>query len=171
MRHVALLIVAAVLCGCATTEGVPTAAPPASQLTVVTPAIDAARAAVAGRLQEGGFTLAQSNMGYEPGQPGGLQSAQRVVFQISLADPNQGFLVIYDLGTSDAAIAAGTDFAGYLHSFGHSNYPSDAQFTLNAIDSALVFFWYSRDRASEPDRADQAFALISSVGQAIEVID
>jgi hypothetical protein len=164
----ALALLAVLALGCAGPSTPATVGPPATPLTQVTPAIDAARAALAAQLKGDGFTLSQSS-GYEPGQPASLQAVPRAVYELNLADPNQGWLVIYDVGTSDGALAAGGDFANYLHTFGHSNYPSDAQFTLNAINSALVFYWWAASRSSEPERAAKAFELIASVGERIDV--
>jgi hypothetical protein len=169
-RLIAFLAAMLVAVGCAgpvTEEPQPPAATPH---TGVTPAIDAARAAVAAKLQPSGFTLTQA-LGYEPGAPPSVQSIPRVVYQLNLTGPNEGWVVIYDVGTSDGALAAGADFAEYLRRSGHSNYPADAEFTVNAIDSALVFHWWSAQRSTEPDRAAQAFGIISSVGQQIDVIN
>jgi hypothetical protein len=166
----AVFLTAALLAGCA-----PGAAPAQSQAvaatpqTGVTPAIDAARAAVAGAVQTGGFSLTEAT-GYQPGEAPSLQAVPRVVYQLSLAGPNEGWVVIYDVGTPDAALAAGSDFATYLQKSGHSNYPSDAAFTLNVVGSALIFHWFSQSRSPDADQASKAFDLVSSVGQQIEVI-
>jgi hypothetical protein len=170
-RLIALLAAAVVAGACVgpgeqpSVQGVITPPPVA-----VTTAIAAAQAALDAKLNPAGFTLTET-FGYDPGRPGSLQLTPRATFQLNLVDPNQGYVVIFDLATAEAALAAGADFAAYLRSFGHSNYPADAEFALNAVDSALVFHWWSSGRSNEPGRAAQAFGIISSVGQPIDVIN
>jgi hypothetical protein len=161
-------LAAAVVVGCSDLAGPqPTAAP--TPMTVLSPMIDAARAAVSARLTDAGFILEQQTFGYQPGEPGSLQTVPNAVFRVNLIDTGQGWVVIYDLGSTGAAVQAATDFADYLRSFGHSNYPGDAQFTLNVVDGALIFHWWSAERSSDPDRARAAFAVIAGIGQPIEI--
>jgi len=166
------LVAGALLAGC-TGPGIginqPSAAAPATPPVGVTGAIDAARSAVAAAVQGAGLTLTEAD-GYTPGEPQPIQALPRQVYQLNFGGPNEGYVVIYDAGSSDAAVNAGSAFADYLRTFGHSNYPGDAKFTLNAIGNALVMFWWSPGRSTEPDRAAQAFDLIKTVGQPIEVL-
>ena len=171
-RALVLLAVAALLAAC-TGPGIginqPSAAAPATPPVGATAAIDAARGAVAAAISSAGFTLTEA-AGYTPGEPRAVQSLPRQVYQLNFGGPNEGYLVIYDAGSSDAALSAASAFADYLQTFGHSNYPGDAKFTLNAVGSALVMFWWSPGRSTEPDRAAQAFDLVRTVGQPIEVL-
>jgi hypothetical protein len=136
----------------------------------VTPAIDAARAAVAAAVAGAGFTLTESAGTYTPGEPQPIQALPRNVYQLNFGGPNEGNVVIYDAGSNDAAINAGSAFADYLRTFGHANYPGDAKFTLNAVGDALVYFWFSPSTSTQADRAAQAFDQIKPVGQPIEVL-
>jgi hypothetical protein len=170
-RLICLVVAGMVATACVGATDEPSAQGPVTPPPVtVTAAISAAKAALDSKLAPAGFTLTET-FGYDPGRPAGLQTTPRATFQLNLVDPNQGFVVIFDLGTPDAALAAGADFATYLQKSGHSNYPADAEFTLNVVDSALIFHWWSRERSNEPDRAAQAFDIISSVGQRVTVIN
>lgn len=164
-----LAFVGAVVAGCSGLEGQPATAAP-TPMTSLSPIIESARAAVSARLIDAGFLLEPLSFGYEPGQPGALQSVPKAVFRVNLIDTGQGWVVIYDVGTSGAALTAGAEFADYLRTFGHSNYPGDSQFTLNVVDGALIFHWWSAQRSSEPERATAAFAIVAGVGQPVEVI-
>ena len=166
----ALLALALFAAGCFAPTGGPGSAAPATPQSALSPAIDAARAAVAAQLQSGGFTLEAPVSGYEPGAPGDLQATPKAVFRVNVIDPGQGWVVIYDAGANDAAIDKGEAFAAYLTSFGHSNYPADAQYTLNVLDSALIFHWWSAQRSSDAERARAAFELVSAVGHRIDVV-
>lgn len=168
---VTLLAASLVAAGCLAPVVGPGTAVPATPQSELSPAVDAARAAIAAKLEEGGFTLEQSVSGYEPGAPGELQTTPKAVFRVNLIDPGQGWVVIYDTGSADAAISNANAFSAYLGTFGHSNYPADARHTLNVLDSALIFYWWSPQRSSDDDRAAQAFALIADVGQSIEIVN
>ena len=166
------VLAAALLAGC-TGPGIginqPSAAAAATPPVGVTGAIDAARAAVAAAVAPAGFTLTEK-AGYTPGEPASVQALSRNVYQLNFGGPNEGNVVIYDAGANDAALAAGADFAEYLRTFGRSNYPGDAKFSLNAVGDALVYFWYSPSTSTQADRAAQAFDLIAPLGQPIPVV-
>ena len=172
----ALLLIACVVLAvaCAPTGGA-TPPPPAPTLVLSTPltfptiSIETARAVLASRLSQAGLMLEPTNRRYRPSEPSVLLQAQHSVFRLADADPNQGWLIIYDLGSAEAAAAAGDEFAGYLGTFGRTNFPADAQFTINQVGQALVFNWWSRSRAADPAPLEAAFAAISAVGQRYEV--
>ncbi|HUG48440.1 MAG TPA: hypothetical protein VMP67_08520 [Candidatus Limnocylindria bacterium] len=154
-----------------------TAAPPADPAATAIPpmatpsaAVGAAAALVEQQLAEAGLDLLQSPLDYRPGEPGIVQAAPRAVYRASLAQPNEGWVVIYDLGSADAAQAAGDAFAAYLGSgVGQTNYPRDAQFALSRVGQALVFSWWSRERTGDAARAEAVFEAIRRVGQPIDV--
>ena len=133
-------------------------------------AVAAAAALLDGRLSEAGLRLELSTADYRPGEPAVLQNAPRAVYRAALPNPNEGWLLIYDLGTADAAQQAGEAFAAYLASgVGQTNYPRDAQFALSRMGSALIFSWWSRERSGDAALAEAAFDAIRGVGQPIEV--
>jgi hypothetical protein len=95
----------------------------------------------------------------------------RALFRVLLSDPDSGWIVAYELGQPDRAAQAGNDFVSYLQSgFGLTNYPQDAQFTLNQVDSTLVFTWWSRERSGDPDQARAAFEALRLVGQPFQIV-
>lgn len=155
-----------------------TAAPPAEPGATPDPpmatpsqAVAAAAALVRAELEEAGFELAPSPVEHRPGEPAAVQNEPRAIYQVDLANPSEGWVLIYDLGSPDAAQAAGDAFAAYLASgVGQTNYPRDAQFALSRVGSALVFHYWSRERSADPERAQAAFEAIRDVGQPIEVV-
>jgi hypothetical protein len=167
------LLAAVLLVGC-TGPGIginqPSAAAAASPPVGLTPAIDAARAVVTAAVAPSGFTLTENQGTYTPGEPQPIQALPRDVYQLNFGGPKEGNVVIYDAGSNDAALNDGAAFAEYLRTFGRSNYPGDAKFTLNAIGDALVFFWWSPSTSTETDRAAQAFDLLAPLGQPIPVV-
>jgi hypothetical protein len=140
-------------------------------MTVLSPQVQAALAAVQRRLADQALTLDQSSVEYRPAEPGVLQSVPRAVFQLSLNDPNAGWVVIYDLGRPDAAADAGREFARYLGTgFGQTSYGRDAQFTLNQVGGALVFSWWAPGQSADPERARAAFEAMQLVGQSVPIV-
>ena len=80
-----------------------------------------------------------------------LTQTPRTVLQVVGSDPEQGYVVIYELPDAAAATAAGTELARYLASgFGQTNFPLDAQFYVAQVGETLVFTWYSSERAEDP---------------------
>jgi hypothetical protein len=154
------------------TEQPGVAAPtPGTQLTELTPELAAAVSTREGRRSEAGLNLVQSTVSFRPGEPGDVQLAPRAVYRVLLADPNAGWVMIYDLSSPDAAGQAGRSFAAYLRSgVGQTNYPRDAQFSVNQLGGTLVFSWWSRERTSDAQQAEAAFDVIRGVGTPIEVI-
>lgn len=108
---------------------------------------------------------------YRPSEPPSLTQAARVVLQVQSADPDQGYVMIYELPDISAASAAGRDLAAYLGSgFGQTNFPTDAQFSVTQVGATVVFTWWAGSRASDPDAARAAFDAIRAVGLTIPVV-
>ena len=144
---------------------------PQTPMTVLSPQVQAGLAAVQRRLGELGLRLEQAVPEYRPAEPDVVQSVPRAVFRVTQADPNAGWVVIYDLGQPDAAIETGRAFARYLGSgFGQTNYPRDAQFALNQVGGALVFTWWSPGLSADPDGARAAFEAMQLAGQSLPIV-
>lgn len=140
-------------------------------MVVLSPQVQAALAAVQRRLADLGMTLEQSGPEYRPAEPDVVQSVPRAVFRVAQADPNTGWVVIYDLGQPDVAIDTGRHFARYLGSgFGQTNYPRDAQFALNQVGGALVFSWWSVGQSADPEQARAAFEAMQLAGQSVPIV-
>jgi len=128
-------------------------------------------ALLSNELAGGGFQMLPPSAPYRPSEPASLTQTPRTIFQIYGSDADQGFVVIYDFATEAAAAAAGTELASYLGSgFGQTNFPLDAQFSVTQVGSTVVSTWYSGARASDPDRAREAFLAVGSVGQPFPVV-
>jgi len=146
------------------------ATPPVTPMTSISPAVAAAVAALEARLTDAGLTIGQSNAEHRPGEPAALQQAARAVYRASLVAPDEGWVLVYDLGSTDAAARAGQDFAAYLASGqGQTNYPRDARFALSVFGAALVFSWWSPGRTADAQQAEALFDAVRAVGQPIEV--
>jgi hypothetical protein len=121
-------------------------------------------------LAAAGFRLDPPIAPYRPGEPAGLVETPRAVFQVSIPDSNQGYVVIYELPDPGTATARGQEFASYLGGgFGQTNFPVDAQFSIGQVGSTLIFSWWSRALATDKTAAEAAFNAIRVVGQPITV--
>jgi hypothetical protein len=173
-RALSVVLAAGLLVACGgaapTRAPAPATAPPVTPMTSISPAVAAAVAALGTRLAEAGLGLSQSSVEYRPGEPAELQAAPRAVYRANLAASEEGWVLVYDLGSTDAAGAAGQAMASYLASGqGQTNYPRDARFALSVLGSALVFSWWSPERTADAQRAEAVFDAVRSVGQPIEV--
>jgi hypothetical protein len=123
------------------------------------------------KLGQRGFQLAPPLVSYRPSEPVALTQTPRTVLQVVGSDPEQGYVVVYELTSDAAATAAGTELARYLASgFGQTNFPLDAQFYVAQVGETLVFTWYSSERADDPAAARSANDAIQMVGQPFPVI-
>lgn len=146
--------------------------PQASLSTQVDGTVSLVRAALA----RAGLQLDTPVIAYRPSEPAGLATAPRAVLQVTLPgagamDPDQGYVLVYDLTSTATATDRGLELAAYLGSgFGQTNYPLDAQFAIAQVGGTLVFTWWSASRASDDALAQSAFDAIASVGQPIPVV-
>jgi hypothetical protein len=173
------LIVAGLVGGCGgaatPSPSVPLLTPPPSP-AVETPmrspsAEVAATAALVGQnLQTAGFGLHLFDRPARPSEPAELVDVPRAIYQVGLADPDGGLLVIYAFAASPEAAIGARHMADYVASpFGQTNYPTDAQFSVAQVNATVVFTWWAASRASDPAAAERAFNAIASVGQAVPV--
>lgn len=147
--------------------GTPVPTPQASLSTQVAGTLSLAREALA----RAGLQLNAPIQPYRPAEPAGLALVQRAVFQESLADPDQGYVVVYDLPDAATATERGRELAAFLGSgFGQTNYPLDAQFAVSQVGGTLLFTWWSANRASNDALAEAGFKAVASVGQPIPVV-
>lgn len=133
--------------------------------------VDGTVSLVRGALAVVGLQLNPPVVAYRPSEPAGLATAPRAVFQESVADADQGYVVIYDLQDTATATDRGKELAAYLGSgFGQTNYPLDAQFAISQVGGTIVFTWWSASRSSNAKLAEQGFDAVASVGQPIPVL-
>jgi hypothetical protein len=120
---------------------------------------------------QAGLQLNTPVIPYRPSEPAGLALAPRAVLQESVPDPDQGYVLVYDLQDPATAADRGRELAAYLGSgFGQTNYSLDAQFAISQVGGTLVFTWWSASRASNDAVAKAGFDAVASVGQPIPVV-
>jgi len=147
--------------------GQPLPTPQQSSSTAVAGTI----ALVTNALTAAGYQMFPPIAPYRPSEPESLTQVPRTVLQVSGAEADQGYVLIYSFPTDAAAAAAGAELARYVASgFGQTNYPTDAQFSVAQVGSTLVFTWYSGARANDPAAVRGAFDAIRSVGQPFPVV-
>jgi hypothetical protein len=108
---------------------------------------------------------------YRPSEPQSLLLMPRAVLRADLADPDDGFVVVYDTADAREAAVQGRELADYLGSgFGQTNFAVDTQFSVRTVGDTIVFTTWSRRRSSDPDQAEAVFDVIATVGEEIEVL-
>ena len=151
--------------------GPPLPTPQASLSAQVDGTVSLVRAALA----KANLQLDTPVVPYRPSEPVGLAAAPRAILQVTLPgagamDPDQGYVMVYDLTSTAVATDRGQELAAYLGSgFGQTNYPLDAQFAISQVGGTIVFTWWSASRAADDALAQTAFDAVASVGQPIPV--
>lgn len=132
----------------------------------MTSTIDAVERAVTAA----GSRIAPAGRPYRPSEPESLLQVPRVVLRADLADADDGFVVVYQLRDAAAASSQGRGLADYLGSgFGQTNFGPDTQFSVRRAGDTVIFTSWSRQRSSDPTRAEAVFDAVSGVGEEIEV--
>ncbi|MFV2063289.1 MAG: hypothetical protein ACC726_07225 [Chloroflexota bacterium] len=117
-----------------------------------------------------GSRLDSAQRAYRPSEPQLLLQVPRAVMRADMADPDDGFVVVYDFADVDAARSGGLELAGYLSSgFGQTNFLVDTQFSVSLLGDTVVFTSWSRRRSSDPEKAEAVFDAVAGVGEEIEV--
>jgi hypothetical protein len=172
MRATALGLAAAILVGGCVGAGSgggagPTLPTPQASLSGQ---IQGTLAVLGNALAATGYRLDPPVVPYRPGEPADLGDVPQAVFQTSIPDANQGYVVIYELPDPGTATTRGQKFASYLGGgFGQTNFPTDAQFSLSQVGSTLIFTWWSRALATDKVAAEAAFNAVRAVGQPITI--
>jgi hypothetical protein len=120
-------------------------------------------------LEGASFQVRDPQTPYRPGESAALVDVPRLLLQAVLpADPEHGYVVIYDLPSTDEAAQVGRDFRDYLASgTGAIQYPRDAQFVLQRVGSTLVFYTWSPSVSPDPEVARLA-ATLKTIGTTIQ---
>lgn len=107
---------------------------------------------------------------YRPSEPESLLQVPRVIRRVGLADPDDGYVVVYAAAGRAAAADRASELAGYLASgFGQTNYPADTQFSVSVLADVVIFTTWSSRRSDDPDRAEAAFEAMAAVGEPVAV--
>jgi hypothetical protein len=108
---------------------------------------------------------------YAPSEPPSLLQAPRVVLRADLADPDDGFVIVYDATDEAQARLWADDLARYLGSgFGQTTYSADTQFSVAVLDDAVIFTSWSAGRSSDGAQARAVFEALAGVGKAVEIV-
>jgi hypothetical protein len=168
------LVLAALLLGCASLDR-PRAQ--GEQVALPTPmrSLDASTAGVVARLEAAlagvGSRLVVPTRAYRPSEPASLLEIPRAVMRADLAEPDEGYVVVYRAADEPAATSLAADLAAYLGSgLGQTNYPSDTRFSVAIDGSNVVFTSWSPGRSADRPRGEEVFEALASVGQSVEVV-
>jgi len=127
-------------------------------------------AAVEAALLASGERLGMPAGAYRPSEPESLLQTPRVLRRVELADPDDGFVVIYEADSRGAALDQAAELADYLESgFGQTNFAADTQFSVSTFEDTVVFTTWSQRRSDDPERAEAAFEAIATVGTPVEI--
>jgi hypothetical protein len=120
---------------------------------------------VAKALGAASFQVQDPQSEYRPGESPDLFNVPRRLLQAILpADPQGGYVVVYELPSSAEADRIGRGFAAYLSSgTGAIQYPRDTRFIIRREGPTLVFFAWSPTVDPDPRVADLA-ATLETVG-------
>jgi hypothetical protein len=139
-------------------------------LRSIGPSTEAAIGQLDAALNAAGSRLVDALVGYRPSEPPPLIQVPRAVRRADLADPDDGYIVIYEAGSPGAAQERARELADHLESgFGQTNFTPDTQFSVAVLGDSVIFTSWSRGGSSDPERAEAAFDAITTVGQAVEV--
>jgi hypothetical protein len=107
---------------------------------------------------------------YRPSEPEALLQVPRVVRRVALADPDDGYVIVYEAASSGEAIRLADELADYVGSgFGQTNYVADTQFSVSVLADTIVFTTWSQRRSDDPERAEAVFEALGRVGSPVEV--
>jgi hypothetical protein len=172
----ALVVLSAslVASGCASTDRPavqPDQVPRPTPLRSWDPSIDSVVSQLRTALSAIGLRLDPPPAAYVPSEPPSLLQAPRVVLRADLADPEDGFVVVYDAADAAQARGWGDDLAAYLGSgFGQSNFTPDTQFSVAVLDDAVIFTSWSPGRSSDAAQAQAVFEALAGVGEPVEIV-
>jgi len=171
--HGGWVLAALLVIGCASTER-PRIQPDVVALPTPLRSYGASLASAVGQLQAAvaaaGSRLESAAAPYRPSEPQSLLQVPRVILRADLAEPDIGYVVVYQAVDAAAAQERAADLAAYLGSgFGQTNYLADTRFSVAVLGDAVVFMSWSPSRSSDPDRARAVFDAVAAVGRSVEV--
>lgn len=155
---------AAVLAGCVAASDEPAASFPAVSIgpdRTVGPAVALTRGDIVRALGAGRVTMTDAQVPYRPAEAPMLTEAPRAVYQAILpADPDKGYIVVYELPDPDRADQAAREQAAYL-----ATGPGRIQRSLEAVDvirvvgSTVVLYTWIPSEAKDRQAPDVQAAL------------
>lgn len=174
-RFVGLALVGAVATACASApagrSGAVAIDSPPEPMASLSPAVARTVSQLEAALATAGYRLDPATRPFRPSEPASLMEAPRAVLRASLAEPDAGHMLVYDLGDAPTATVRAAELASYLGSgFGQANYPSDARFAVAIVGQTVVFAWWSPGRADDRAAVEAAFEAVDSVGEDVPVV-
>jgi hypothetical protein len=147
--------------------GVRIGSAPAS-IPPTTAAADRTHTQVVRALEAAGLQVQDPLSQYRPGESPSLATAPRRLAQAVLPDdPQNGYVVIYELGSATAADEAGREMLAFVSKGpGSLSYPRDSQFVVQRVGPTLVFFTWSPE-VSPTGRAAAVAAALAAVGEPV----
>jgi hypothetical protein len=157
---VALLVAA---CG---TTGVPSQAvvePTAGPTRTVTPTVNQTRAALVAALGAQNLVLTDSQAAVRPAEAPLLAAAPRALYQVTLpADPEKGFILVYEFPDPARAAAAAAEQQAYLATGpGRVQTPQGTVTLIRQVGSTVVTYQWLPDAAKDPSAVGIQTALES----------
>jgi hypothetical protein len=168
----AIVVLASLLAGCATTDGPVATFPPVSvgPDRTVTPAVNLTRSTLVTALAPDGLALTDAQVPFRPPESQRLTDAPRAVYQVVLPNaPDAGFIVVYELADPDHANQAANEQAQYLASG-----PGRVQSSLESVDvirvvgNTVVLYSWIPGAARDPKEPSIQGAL-ETVGLGVDV--
>jgi hypothetical protein len=129
-----------------------------------------ARQEVVAALAAAGLPARDSPAPFRPPEGPLLAGAPRSVVQAILPDdPGHGFVVVYALGSPQAAQSAAADHAAYVASpIGRVQFPASARHVLRVVGPSVVSFTWVPDASPDPRTRSIEDALLQ-VGSAVPI--
>jgi hypothetical protein len=149
-------------CGVGAQQVPASLAPPSVEpTTAVSAAVAQTRLAIANALSQVGLQLDDATEPFRPSESTRLAAAPRAVYQVLLpADPQGGYVVVYEFRDAGAAVDAGNELAGYLANGAvRVQFPLDAQHVIRQVNTTLIFFTWSPAASPDPGTPKIAQAL------------
>jgi len=173
LRAFALLACLALAgCGATTTGGQTVTFPPGSigPNRTVTPAVLLTRAALVDALGQQHLVLQDTQSPFRPPEAAILAAAPRAVYQVILPeDPDQGYIVVYELNDPPLALQAAQEQAAYLATGpGRVNFPIGTVHVIRQVGSSVVLYSWIPGGADDPNTPNIQTAL-ETVGLGVPV--
>jgi hypothetical protein len=169
-RAIAVVSLALLVAACAPTTTRTTFPPLGSSPRPAGAATGAATQQVISALAGAGLQAVDSVRANRPPEGALLAAAPRTVLEVQLLDdPEPNVIVLYALGSPEAAVAAAKDHAEFLRSpTGGINRPPGTRYVIQVVGSTVIFFdWLP---ASSPDPGTATIAqTLATLGEAIPV--
>jgi hypothetical protein len=168
---VAMALMVVLVAGCASLDR-----PRAQGETVVLPtpmrsldaSVASSVASLEGAVSAVGSRLEVPDRPYRPSEPQALLQVPRAVLRADLADPDEGFVVVYRAVDQAGAMALAAELAAYLGSgLGLTNYPAGTRISVAVLGDTVLFTTWSPSRSADASRAEAVFDALASVGQPV----